>query len=304
MKYLVVGAGGTGGMIAAALKLSRNDVSLVARGNHLKKIQTDGLHVKSKLFGDKILKIPSFSFEEYDERPDVIFVCVKFYSLMDIIDDLKRVSTKDTIIIPILNVYGTGEIIQKYMPDKTVLDGCIYIVSFIEDFGVISHTIKRFQLFFGARKNQKVDKFKLLQIENDLKNSQIEAVNSDFIERDTFAKLTLISPYASCGAFYNVTLGEMQKNGVIRDTLVGLLQDLEKIAGKLQLNLGFNIIKRNLEIIDKMSPDTISSLLRDIRNNKKSEIDGQIFEVVRLAERLNVKVPTYLKVAQKLGYEG
>ena len=43
MKYLVYGAGGTGGCLAAFLAMSGKDVSLIARGAHRDAIEENGL---------------------------------------------------------------------------------------------------------------------------------------------------------------------------------------------------------------------------------------------------------------------
>lgn len=39
MKYLVIGAGGTGGSIAANMTQAGKDVTVIARGSHLEAIQ-------------------------------------------------------------------------------------------------------------------------------------------------------------------------------------------------------------------------------------------------------------------------
>lgn len=303
MKYLIIGAGGTGGMIAAALHLKNFDTSVIARGNHLLAIKENGLHIKSKLLGDFTAKLKTFSQEEYTETPDVVFVCVKDYSLNEIIPFLKKICITETIIIPILNVFGTGEKIQKEIPNAIVLDGCIYIIAFKSNVGEISHPSDMFKIVFGKRDCQQLVDSELIQVERDLKSAGIQAYLSDKITSDTFAKVTLISPYAACGAYFDITVGEMQKEGEARNFLIGLLGELQKTADKMKLNLGFDVVERNLAIIDKMSPDTISSLYRDIKNNHQSEIDGQIFEIVRLGKKLGIEVPYYRKVAEKFGFK-
>ena len=45
MKYLIIGAGGTGGSIGAYMTEAGKDVTLIARGLHLKKMQEEGLAI-------------------------------------------------------------------------------------------------------------------------------------------------------------------------------------------------------------------------------------------------------------------
>ena len=125
MKYLIAGTGGVGGSIAAFLSLAGKDVTCIARGEHLTAIREHGLRLHSDLKGEHTLPVKAYTAEEYNGSADVIFVCVKGYSVDSITDLIKRVSHKDTIVIPILNVYGTGPRIQRLVPGVTVLDGCI-----------------------------------------------------------------------------------------------------------------------------------------------------------------------------------
>ena len=153
MKYLIAGTGGVGGSIAAFLSLAGKDVTCIARGEHLTAIREHGLRLHSDLKGEHTLPAKAYTAEEYNGSADVIFVCVKGYSVDSITDLIKRVSHKDTIVIPILNVYGTGPRIQRLVPGVTVLDGCIYIVGFVSGKGEITQMGKIFRLVYGAHKD-------------------------------------------------------------------------------------------------------------------------------------------------------
>ena len=156
MKYLIAGTGGVGGSIAGFLSLAGKDVTCIARGAHLQAIQTNGLKLKSDLKGEHTLAIPATTAEEFNGKADVIFVCVKGYSVDSITELIKRAAHDKTIVIPILNVYGTGPRIQRLVPGVTVLDGCIYIVGFVSGTGEITEMGKIFRLVYGAHKGTQV----------------------------------------------------------------------------------------------------------------------------------------------------
>ena len=156
MKYLIAGTGGVGGSIAGFLSLAGKDVTCIARGAHLQAIQKDGLKLKSDLKGEHTLVIPTMNAEEFNGKADVIFVCVKGYSVDSITELIKRASHEKTVVIPILNVYGTGPRIQRLVPGVTVLDGCIYIVGFVSGTGEITQMGKIFRLVYGAHKGTQV----------------------------------------------------------------------------------------------------------------------------------------------------
>ena len=150
MKYLIIGAGGTGGCIGAYLAKAGNDVTFIARGKHLQAIRENGLTVHSAKIGNfTIDNAKACTMGEYDDVPDVIFVCVKYYSLEETGAFVNRIAKEDTLVIPILNVFGTGEVMQKYCPKCTVLDGCVYIFSMIEEPGVINQPTSIFKVYVG-----------------------------------------------------------------------------------------------------------------------------------------------------------
>ena len=150
MKYLVYGAGGTGGCLAAFLAMSGKDVSLIARGAHRDAIEENGLVLETG-HGTFAVPIPAFEQEHYDQQPDVIFVCVKGYSLEGIFPTLERLCRPETIVIPILNVVGTGGAMQPRLPQSLVTDGCVYIAAEIKAPGVVHMSGDIFRVVFGPR---------------------------------------------------------------------------------------------------------------------------------------------------------
>lgn len=151
MNYLIIGTGGVGGSIAGFLALAGKEVTCIARGKHLENIRNYGLHLKSDLKGEHYLKVNACTAEEYQGKADVIFVCVKGYSIDSVKEVIERASAPHTLVIPILNVYGTGPRIGRLTPEVTVLDGCIYIVGFASGEGEITQMGSIFRLVFGAR---------------------------------------------------------------------------------------------------------------------------------------------------------
>lgn len=100
LKYLIAGTGGVGGSIAAFLSLSGKDVTCIARGEHLAAIRGNGLQLHSDLKGEHCLKVAAFTAEEFQGKADVIFVCVKGYSVDSITELIKRASHERTVVIP------------------------------------------------------------------------------------------------------------------------------------------------------------------------------------------------------------
>ena len=297
--YLIVGTGGVGGSIAGFLALAGKEVSCIARGEHLEAMRSKGLRLHSDLKGEYTLQIPATTAEEYAGKADVIFVCVKGYSIESIAPVIERAAKPNTLVIPILNVYGTGMKIQRLVPHVTVLDGCIYIVGFVSGQGEITQMGQVFRLLFGARRDTPVAPERLEAIRSDLAESGIEAILSDDIDRDTFVKWSFISAMACTGAYYDVPMGEVQHEGEVRDTFIGLSRESSEIGRRLGIPLPDNLVGYNLNIIDKLDPYSTASLQKDIARGHQSELQGQLFDLITLGEQLKVDMPTYKKVAEK-----
>lgn len=307
LKYLIAGTGGVGGSIAAFLALAGKDVTCIARGEHLAAIRENGLQLHSDLKGEYALRVPAYTAEEYtalvstsaDYKADVIFVCVKGYSVDSITELIKSAAHEHTVVIPILNVYGTGPRIQRLVPGVTVLDGCIYIVGFVSGRGEITQMGKIFRLVYGAHRSTIVSRETLEAVQRDLQESGIKADISDDIDRDTFVKWSFISAMAVTGAYYDVPMGEVQKPGEVRNTFIGLSQESAALGRKLGIAFKEDIVEYNLKVIDKLAPESTASMQKDMAKGHQSEVQGLLFDMITAAEELGIEVPTYRMVAEK-----
>ena len=299
MNYLIIGTGGVGGSIAGFLALAGKEVTCIARGKHLENIRNYGLHLKSDLKGEHYLKVNAFTAEEYQVKADVIFFCVNVYSIDSVKEVIERASAPHTLVIPILNVYGTGPRIGRLTPEVTVLDGCIYIVGFVSGEGEITQMGSIFRLVFGARPEQGVSQERIEAIAEDVRSCGIKVDVSDDINRDTFIKWAFISAMACTGAYHDVPMGEVQHEGEVRDTFIGLSRESAEIGHKMGISYPEDPVSYNLKVIDKLDPHSTASMQKDLARGHASEIQSMLFDMIDLGERLGISMPTYQKVAQK-----
>lgn len=309
-KYCVVGAGGVGGSIAAYMAKAGCDVTLIARGEHLDKIKQDGLTMETPHLGTfTVSQIKVVTESEYvqeceksSEMPDVIFVCVKGYSLDEITPLLKKCTDAHTIVIPLLNLYGTGSRLQKELPDSLVTDGCIYIAAEKKAPGVIQQKGSIFRIVYGVRNQEDLCK-ELFEILADLRACGIDARLSDNIARDAFQKYSYVAPMAACGLYFDAKAEVFQQAGDEREFLSDCMAEISALADAMEIPFLVDIVKTNLEILDALSPEASTSMQRDIWAGKPSELDGLVFEPVRMAKAYGVKMPKYEMIARKFGFE-
>ncbi|MDR2683550.1 MAG: ketopantoate reductase family protein [Dysgonamonadaceae bacterium] len=297
--YLIIGTGGVGGSIAAFLGLAGKEVTCIARGPHLEAIQKQGIHLISDIKGEHRIPVKACTEAEYTGKADVILVCVKGYSIDSVSEFIRKAAKPETLVIPILNGYGTGDKLEQLTGLKNVLDGCIYIVGFISGAGEITQMGKVFRLIFGTRTGQTIPVERLQAIQNDLQESGIRTILSDDIRRDTFIKWSFISAMACTGAYYQVPMGALQSPGPARDTFAGLSDESTQIGRKLGIPIPGNQTEKNLQIIDALAPESTASMQKDLEKGRPTEINELLFNMIEWAGKAGVAVPVYQKVANK-----
>lgn len=108
------------------------------------------------------------------------FVCVKGYSLDETIPFIRRISKKTPIVIPVLNIYGTGGKLQKQLPELLVTDGCIYVSANIKEPGRLLQHGQILRVVFGVRDKAKF-RPELSEIQKDLCDNNIDGILSENI---------------------------------------------------------------------------------------------------------------------------
>ena len=308
MKYVVLGAGGTGGCIAAYLAAAGYDTTLIARGAHLAAMRERGFVVKGTRWGDLCLRedqLKMMTSEEYlasGEKADVLFVCVKGYSIDETAPFMGEATTEESLIIPILNVVNTGAHLQTLLPERNVLSGCIYIASCITAPGEVSQLTGSIKVVYGSR-DKDAERTKMEAVCADLIRAKIDCEVPVDIAPAAYEKFIFLSPYAAAGAYLDVISAEFQKKGPARDFFVELLKEVVAVAAAQGYTYpGRDMVKEKTDHLRVLNPLSTASMVKDVKKGGKSEIDGLVFEVVRLGHRYGVPVPYYEKVSEHFGY--
>lgn len=297
MKYAIIGAGGTGGCLGFFLKKAGKDVTLIARGKHLEVIRKNGLTIQ-KLWDEsrETLPVKACTAEEYKEIPDVILVCIKGYSMDETVPTIKKIAGKETVVIPILNIYGTGGRLQKKLPELTVTDGCIYVSANIMEPGVILQHGKILRVVFGARKPEEETE-KMREVAKDMVTDDLEVILSENIRRDVMVKFSYVSPIGAAGLYCNAVAADFQREGEQREMFKALIREIVALSHAMGIEFEENLVERNLKILASLSPEATTSMQRDVIEGKRSEMDGLVYEVVRMGREYKVSMPQYEKAA-------
>ena len=304
MKYAIIGAGGTGGCLGFFLQKAGKDVTLIARGKHLEAIRKNGLTIQ-KLWDEsrETLPVKACTAEEYKEIPDVILVCIKGYSMDETVPTIKKIAGKETVVIPILNIYGTGGRLQKKLPEFTVTDGCIYVSANILEPGVILQHGKILRVVFGARKPEEETE-KMREVAKDMVTDDLEVILSENIRRDAMVKFSYVSPIGTAGLYCNAVAADFQREGEQREMFKALIREIVALSHAMGIEFAEDLVERNLKILAALSPEATTSMQRDVMEEKCSEMDGLVYEVVRMGEEYKVDMPQYKRAAARFREQG
>src|SRR5580693_413340 len=159
MKFLIAGAGAIGAYMGACMARAGQDVTLFARGPHLRAMQEHGVRVKS-VDGD-FEAHPKIAAELGDVGPvDVVFLGVKAHGLTQLAPQLKPVLGPDTAVVGTQNGIpwwffqgwggehqgmhlervDPGGTIAAAIEPRRVLGSIVYFATDIVEPGVVRHT--------------------------------------------------------------------------------------------------------------------------------------------------------------------
>ncbi|HAJ78302.1 MAG TPA: 2-dehydropantoate 2-reductase, partial [Fibrobacteres bacterium] len=179
MKIGIIGTGGVGGYFGGKLAKAGNDVTFLARGEHLNEINKNGLTIKS-VYGDfRVDSIKATDKLINFGLVDIAIIAVKAWQLKDIAKDLVDIIGKNTMILPLQNGLSAIDELKERISADRFIGGLCRIMSKIESPGVINHFGVEPVITFGE-----VDKTHSLRCEELSKiftNAGIKAVISSDI---------------------------------------------------------------------------------------------------------------------------
>lgn len=158
---------------------------------------------------------------------------------------------------------------------------------------------KILRVVYGVREKEEYDP-RLEEIKQDFDVSGIDGVLSENIRRDALEKFSYVSPIGAAGLYYHATAADFQREGEEREAFKTMIREITALAEAMGVPFERDMVEVNLKILSTLASKATTSMQRDVMEGKDSEIDGLVYEVVRMGERYHVPVPMYEKVAEKL----
>ncbi|MEX0360046.1 MAG: ketopantoate reductase family protein, partial [Allomuricauda sp.] len=269
-RILIAGIGGVGGFFGGLLAKKfedspRVEVSFLARGAHLEKIQEAGLTVVEG--EEQFVAVPKMASDNASEigEVDYIIVCTKSYDLEQTIGQLAPCIGPQTVILPLLNGVDCRDRIQKLLPNNLVCDGCVYIIARLSRPGVVENLGNIKKLFFGMEGGSDA---RLYALENLLRMAGVAVTLTPHIEKVIWEKFVFISVMATATTYFDAPVGPILADTNKRNTLTALVNEVAQVAQAKGIAISSNMPEKVLTKLESLPGTATSSLHSDFQNKK------------------------------------
>lgn len=306
MKFLIAGAGAIGAYIGARLSRAGFDVTLFARGPHLRAMQEHGVRVKSPEGDFEAHPAVTASLAEAG-RPEVVVLGVKAHGLPQLAPDLKPLLGSDTTVVSTQNgvpwwffqsfpgpLQGQrlervdpGGVISAIIARTSVVGSIVYFSTQITAPGVIQH-IEGNRISLGEPDGTRSDRIR--RIAEVLITAGLKAPVTTRIRHEIWVKLLGNASFNPVSALTGCTLAQMAQDadlcGLVRD----IMKEVEAVGTRIGLELPVSIEQR-IAGAGKVGEHK-TSMLQDLEAGRPLELEALVGTVLELGERLGIPMPS------------
>ena len=298
MRIVVFGTGGVGGYFGGRLAQAGEDVTFIARGEHLRAIKTRGLRVESAT-GDFVL-FPAKATDDVNEigEVDLIILGVKAWQVPEAARAIKPLVGPRTTVLPLQNgVDAVSQLVDELSPER-VIGGLCRIVSFVVEPGLIRHAGFKPSIIIGELDNQRTDRIE--KIEQIFSHADLAISVAADIQVALWTKFLFIASFSGIGAIADAPAGILRTDPKWRAQMLNAMKEIYALAHARGIKLPENSVDSVMTAVDSLPEDATSSMQRDIVAGKPSELESQNGAVVRMAHESGVDVPTHEFIYESL----
>lgn len=292
MRFAILGSGAVGGYFGAKLARAGHDVTFIARGAHLQAIRQRGLEIRSPMLGDFVVKAPA---EEDPGRigpVDVVIVAVKAYDNDTALPIVRQLLGPNTTILPLQNgVESSAQLAERY-GEAPVLGGVTYIATALSSPGVIEQTGTYRRIVFGevfGSLPRMTDRVRALHEALTAADIQSEPVPDGRIP--IWEKFIFLVSLAGFTGAARLPIGPLWNDEFIRARFLDGCREIERLARAEGVPVAHDIIEKIGTYVRGIPGSMRSSLLIDLSQGKRIEVEQLQGAVVRRAQARGVPVP-------------
>jgi 2-dehydropantoate 2-reductase len=305
MKFLIAGAGAIGAYMGACMARAGQDVTLFARGPHLRAMQEHGVRVKS-VDGDFEAHPKIAENLERVGPVDVVFLGVKAHGLTQLAPQIKPVLGPDTAVVGTQNGIpwwffqgwggdhegmhlervDPGGTIAAAIEPRRVLGSIVYFATDIVEPGVVRHTEGN-RVSLGEPDGTRSDRSR--QIAEALIAAGLRCPVTTRIRQEIWVKILGNVAFNPISALTGATLVQMARDPDVNALVRRIMEETIAVGAKLGLEVPITIDQR-IGGAEKVGEHK-TSMLQDLDAGRPIELEAVVGAVVELGDRLNVLMP-------------
>lgn len=274
MRIAIIGVGGLGGTLAAMLSRAGHEVVAIARGEHLAAIARDGLRLESEKLGSITARLHATDDLSGATGVDAIIVAVKTFQLADLAGRMPKART----VLTLENGVDAAEVLPGSIP------GVCMVFGWIAAPGVIQHKGAAPRVLAGPGAEDLCEA---------LRSSGADAQVVPDIRAALWEKLLFVEPLGAVGAASRSPAGVIRAVPETRALLERAMREVETVARSLDVAVVKAAVASALNRVDSLPPDSMSSLQRDLRDGRRSELHELTGAVVRHGRATGVATPVH-----------
>jgi 2-dehydropantoate 2-reductase len=292
MRIAILGSGAVGGYYGAKLARAGHDVTFIARGAHLAAIRERGLEIRSPMLGDFTVHARA----EHDTGQigvvDVVIVAVKAYDNATALPMLRPMLGPATTVLTLQNGVDSVGDVAAVTGEEHVLGGTTYIATAIGAPGVIDLTGTHRRVVFGevlGALPRISDRAKAIHEAMLAADIQSEVVGDGRVP--IWEKFIFLAALAGFSGATRLPIGPLWTDSFIREQFLDGCREIEALARAEGVPVAADRIRQIESYVPTIPGSMRSSLLIDLSQGKKIEVEALQGSVVRRASRAGVPVP-------------
>ena len=287
-----------GGYFGGRLAQAGEEVTFIARGDHLRAIRANGLRVDSPL-GDFVI-YPAKATDNVSEvgDTDLVILGVKAWQVPDAARAIKPVVGPTTIVVPLQNgVDAVPQLVAELGADN-VIGGLCRIVSFVVGPGHIRHSGFMPSIIIGELDNRQSERIET--IAQVFQHAGLNTTIAGDIQVELWTKFLFIASFSGVGAMAGAPAGVLRSDPKWRAHMLSAMEEIYTLAHARGVELPSDSVAKVMAAVGGLPEDATSSMQRDIAAGKPSELESQNGAVVRMAREAGVEVPTHTLIYETL----
>ncbi len=284
MKVALLGAGAIGGYFIPGLtRYLEDDFFLLADKKRAERLKKEGVLINDEMYYPNVL-----SYEEAP-IPDAILISTKYGALNELKERLPALIGEKTIAVSLLNGVDSEEILAETLGKDHVVHAFMRVSSVRDESGI------HFRPDFGAVHIGQIGKKKpdgqvamLIEV---FEHAGIHYIYEEDIVKEQWFKYACNIAENQTQGILGVPFGAFREHEHANFIRLTLMKECMAVANAMGVKLEEERIEKQNEVLKKIPPKNKTSMLQDLENGRRTEVDMFAGKLIEMAKKVSIEVP-------------